>query len=77
MQTDKKSPQREIVHKTLEQRSLDYWRVSSVWNGRGGIMQVGEALAITYNIAMTSNPHSPLAARARELESEIIHKQQD
>jgi hypothetical protein len=75
MQTKTSKDERRVVHKPLPERTLDYWRVSSVWEGRGGQMQVGEALEVTWNIAMTSNPHSKLAEMARKLESDIIHLQ--
>lgn len=58
--------------KSLEQRTRDYWNLSLGWNGRGRSTTVEKALKLTCNLASTTDPYKPLAARVRQIEHEII-----
>lgn len=58
--------------KTLAQKTQEYWRVSSSWNGRGSKMTTQGAIGVLREVRLNVGPQRPLSLRAEILNAEII-----
>ena len=60
--------------KNIAQRTLMYWNLSLVWNGRysGQKVTVEKALNVTRELVCTTDPNRPLIKRVLDIEHEII-----
>lgn len=57
---------------TLEQKTLEYWKVSRAARGIGKIMTTGRAIEVTGNLLSLVNPTRPLWQLAASMQDEII-----
>lgn len=58
---------------TLEDKTLVFWKLSQVWNGRRAVeVQTGDAIEICSGLQNMLNPYRPLHRGVRCLLGEII-----